>query len=93
VPNEGATKKPAFAGKRFAVTLYRLPTFDDTLGMDIQQLSTGASQQKVLEEAAIKVQGMALGAVEEQAAGLAKLMESAAIITDPNLGNNVNIKV
>jgi hypothetical protein len=60
--------------------------------MDIQQLSTGAAQQQVLEEAAVRVQGMAMSAVEEQSAGLQKLMESAAVITDPNLGNHVNLE-
>jgi hypothetical protein len=61
--------------------------------MDIQHLSTELSQQQVLEEAAIKVQDMALGTVEKQAAELAKLMESAKAVTDPDLGNYLNVEV
>jgi hypothetical protein len=61
--------------------------------MDIQQLSTTLAQQQVLEEAAIRVQDMTLGAVEDQAAGLTKLLESAQPVTDPNLGQYLDLKV
>jgi hypothetical protein len=60
--------------------------------MDIQQVSTGIAQGQVLEEAAVRVQGMALGVAEEQAAGLAKLLASAQVLSDPNLGQNLNLE-
>jgi hypothetical protein len=34
---------------------------------------------------------MALGAVKENAAALAKIMEGAAIATDPALGNRIDL--
>jgi hypothetical protein len=60
--------------------------------MDIQHLSTEISQQQVLEEAALKVEDMALGTAEQQAADLAKLVESAQAITDPNLGKYLDME-
>jgi hypothetical protein len=60
--------------------------------MDIQHLATELSQQQVLEEAAIRVQDMAQGTVEQQAAELAKLMESARAVTDPDLGMYLDMK-
>jgi hypothetical protein len=58
--------------------------------IDIQALSTGMAQQQVQEEAAIKVQNMALNTAEAQSAALTKLMDAAEVITDPNLGKQVN---
>ncbi|MDR1903895.1 MAG: putative motility protein [Treponema sp.] len=55
--------------------------------MSIENVSVGMVQQ----EAAVKVQAMALQGAEEQAAALMKLLDSATVITDPNLGNQVDI--
>jgi hypothetical protein len=59
--------------------------------MNIQSLSVNMSQTQVQEQAAGKVQAMALGTAKEQGAALEKLMSSAQTITDPTLGQNVNI--
>jgi hypothetical protein len=61
--------------------------------MSIESASVAMSQQRVQEEAAVRVQAMALSSVEQQSAALEKLMESAQIITDPNLGNNLDISM
>jgi transcription elongation GreA/GreB family factor len=59
--------------------------------MEIENLSTAMSQDKVREEAAIKAQSMALQQAEAEAAELAKLMESAEVVTDTAVGNNVDL--
>jgi hypothetical protein len=59
--------------------------------MDIENVSTGMTQDKVQQEAALKVQSMAIRNVEEQSAALNKLMESAEVITDTDVGNNVDL--
>jgi transcription elongation GreA/GreB family factor len=59
--------------------------------MEIENLSTAMSQDKVREEAAAKVQSMALQQAEAQAAELAKLMESAEVVADPAVGNNIDL--
>jgi hypothetical protein len=46
---------------------------------------------RVQEAAAVKVTGMALSSQKQQAQDMAKLLDSARIITDPALGNQVNI--
>jgi hypothetical protein len=61
--------------------------------MDIQKLSMGLALQKTQEQAAVQVQRMALNTMKEQGAALMKLLESDTVITDPNLGNRVNILV
>jgi hypothetical protein len=82
--------------KRFAqYSLDNSPISYDIKGMDIQSLSVELSQQRVQEEAAIQIQSMAQNAVEVQSAELQKLMETAeavtAAVTDPQLGNTVNL--
>jgi hypothetical protein len=59
--------------------------------MDIQSASVNLSQSRLHEQAAVQVQSMALDTVKEQAAALDKLLQSAQIITDPNLGRSVNV--
>ena len=59
--------------------------------MDIQSASMNMSQARVQEEAAVRVEAMGISAMKEQGSELAKLLESARLITDPNLGQNVNV--
>jgi len=49
------------------------------------------SQEKVQEQAAIKVQAMGLDMVKEQAVALNKLLSTVQSIIDPNMGKNVNL--
>lgn len=49
------------------------------------------AQARVQEEAAIRVGAMGLDAMKAQSAALNKLMESAQVVTDPNLGRNVDL--
>jgi hypothetical protein len=59
--------------------------------MDIQSLSVNMSQMRLQEDAAVLVQAKALDMVREQSAALDKLLASAQPVTDPGLGQNVNI--
>ncbi|GHV91006.1 hypothetical protein AGMMS50268_15090 [Spirochaetia bacterium] len=59
--------------------------------MDIQSLSVNMAQEKVQEAAAVQVEQMALKTAEAQSAELAKMMESAEVIGDPNRGNSINL--
>ena len=63
----------------------------DNCYMDIQSLSVNMSQARVQEQAAVQVQAMGLDMMKEQAAALEKLLSSVQLITDPNLGRNINI--
>jgi len=49
------------------------------------------SQTKVQEQAAVQVQAMSLDNAKEQAAAVDTLISSAQTITDPNLGQTVNL--
>jgi len=51
------------------------------------------AQGRVLEEAAVRVQAMALQNIKDASADLARLMESSKVITDPAMGNYVNMLV
>lgn len=57
--------------------------------MDIASLSTVLSQGKVQQEAAVQVQKMAMDGAKDQGAALQKMMQTP--ITDPGLGNKVNM--
>jgi hypothetical protein len=57
--------------------------------MEIQSASVNLSQARVQEQAAVQVQAMALDTVREQAAAVGELI--AQPITDPNLGQRVNV--
>ena len=59
--------------------------------MDIQSASVNLSQARVQEQAGIQVQAMGIDAMKEQAAALDKLLSSAEVIVDPNLGQKINI--
>jgi hypothetical protein len=61
--------------------------------MDIQALSTNMNQARVQEQAAIQVQAMGLDMMKEQAAAVETLISSAQPLTDPNLGQNINLVV
>ena len=61
--------------------------------MDIQSLSVNMSQANVQEQAAVQVQAMGLDMVKEQAAALDKLISSVQSLTNPNMGQNVNLLV
>ena len=49
------------------------------------------SQSRVQEEAAVKVQAMLMQTIKDTSADLARLMDSAKIITDPAKGNFLNM--
>ena len=59
--------------------------------MDIQSVSMEMSQSRVQEEAAVKVQAMAMKTIKDAADDLNRLMESAKLITDPARGNFLNL--
>jgi hypothetical protein len=59
--------------------------------MDIQSLSMDMSQARVQEQAAVQGQAMSLNSMKEQSAALEKLLSSVQLITDPNLGQNINL--
>jgi hypothetical protein len=59
--------------------------------MDIQSLSVNMSQMQLQEQAAASVQSMAMDTAKEQGAALEKLMSSAQVMSDPALGNNLNL--
>jgi hypothetical protein len=59
--------------------------------MDIQTASVNMAQAKVQEQAAVQVEAMGLDAMKQQAAALNKLLSSAQPITDPRLGQNLNV--
>ena len=59
--------------------------------MDIQLASVNMNQARLQEDAALFVQAKVMDAVREQAAAVEKLISSAQVITDPNLGSSVNI--
>jgi hypothetical protein len=49
------------------------------------------SQARVQEQAAVQVQTMSVNLIKEQSAALEKLLSSVQLITDPNLGQNINL--
>ena len=59
--------------------------------MDVESLSVDMSQTKVQEQAAVQVQAMSLDMEKEQAAAVDTLISSAQPITDPNLGQSVDL--
>ena len=64
---------------------------DYNIGMDIQTASINMNQAELQEEAAIQIQAKALDAAREQAAAVEKLIDSAEVIADPNLGQTVDL--
>ena len=59
--------------------------------MDIQTLSMAMSQAYVQEQAAVSVQSMALDRMRDQSADLARVMDTANVITNPAMGNYIDI--
>lgn len=59
--------------------------------MDITALSTGLSQQRVQQDVAIQVQKMAMDGGKTLADDLISGLEAASVITDPLLGNRVDL--
>jgi hypothetical protein len=59
--------------------------------MDIQSASVQMSQARVQEQAGVKVAAMGLSAIKEQAAALDKLIQTADVMSDPNVGTRVNL--
>jgi len=59
--------------------------------MDVESLSVDMSQARVQEQAAVQVEAMSLDTAREQAAGVDTLISSAQPITDPNLGQSVDL--
>ncbi len=59
--------------------------------MDITALSTGLAQQRVQQDAAIQVQKMAMDSGRNLAEGMMKVLESSQVLTDPSLGNKVDL--
>jgi hypothetical protein len=57
--------------------------------MDITALSTALSQNKVQEAASVQVQKLAMNSAETQGAALVQMMTQS--ITDPALGNRVDL--
>ena len=57
--------------------------------MDIAALSTALSQNKVQEAASVQVQKLAVDSAEAQGAALVQMMTQS--ITDPALGNRVDL--
>ena len=63
--------------------------------MRIEALSTGLAQSRLMDEVGTRVLKMSMGMVSDEAAALAKLMESANQdqYTYPAIGSQVNILV
>ncbi|MDR3123818.1 MAG: hypothetical protein LBU16_08595 [Treponema sp.] len=59
--------------------------------MEIENVAPALSQDRAREEAAIKAQDLALRQAEAEAAELAKLMETAEVLTDTEVGNQVDL--
>ena len=59
--------------------------------MDIQSLSVEMSQNRVQEEAAVRLQAMTLQTIKDAGADLERLMDSAQNINDPAKGKFLNV--
>jgi hypothetical protein len=57
--------------------------------MDIAALSTALSQNKVQEAASVQVQKLAMNSAETQGVALVQMMTQS--ITDPALGNRIDV--
>jgi hypothetical protein len=58
---------------------------------DIQTLAVNMAQSRVQEEAAARVESMIIDSAEQQGAALTKLLDSAQVVTDPTLAQNVDL--
>jgi len=59
--------------------------------MEIQSLATNMAQSRVQEEAAVAVTAMALQNVRDTGEDVARIMDSAEMITDPTRGNFLDV--
>ena len=59
--------------------------------MEIQNIPAVTAQGRIQEEAAVKVQAMAMQNMKDTGAELARLMDSAKVLTDPAKGNYLNM--
>ena len=59
--------------------------------METQSLSGSMPQNRIIEEAGLRTERMALKIMKEQGAAVMKLLETAAVITDPSLGSKIDI--
>jgi len=59
--------------------------------MDIQNLSMNMAQGRIQEEAAVRVQSMALDTARERSEDLTRLMNSTQVMRDPARGNNLDM--
>lgn len=59
--------------------------------MDILSLSTALAQDRVRQGAAVQVQKMTMDSAKLQGDALGKMLESVKAISDPALGNHINI--
>lgn len=59
--------------------------------MDITALSTTLTQQRVQQDAAVQVQKMAMDTGRSLAEGMMKVLESSQVLSDPSLGNKVDL--
>jgi hypothetical protein len=59
--------------------------------MDIAQAAMGMKHMQLQQQVGIKVHKMALDTVEQQAAAMQKLLQSAQTIQDSALGQNIDI--
>jgi len=60
--------------------------------MNIQTLSTTMAQGRVQEQAAVKVQSMAIQNMKESGDKLERLMDSTQLLSDPAKGNLLDIR-
>lgn len=59
--------------------------------MNIESLSTGMSQNQLMQDVGMQVQKMALNQSELQGEAVQKLFESAEVIQDPALARNIDL--
>ena len=59
--------------------------------MDIQSIATGMAQSRVQEEAAVRIQSMAIENMKASGEDMARVLDSAQAVTDPARGNFLDI--
>ena len=59
--------------------------------MEINNISTNMTLGRVQEEAGMSVQAMAINNMRQMGEDVANIMDSAQVISDPALGNNIDI--
>ena len=59
--------------------------------MDISLISMAMSQMRVAEQASVSVLKMGMESNEQAMDGITKMLDNMAV--DPNLGNNIDVRV